>query len=196
MKALHPIIFLLLFFNVTALAPVITTGLRITDIWYTPMATTGQASFFYPFLEFVAACVAVNALAVLALRRLDWSRFISLDGDIGIRSIVRGVLADRLGRAILLAFAPIYFLSYLVSSGLLLVPDVNISSYFVPVTRISYQAAGVPMMGPLAVNLDILAVGVVDLILLSWPSSWGTTWRTSSTSHRRAGTWASLGRCE
>ena len=167
MKAVHPVIFLLLFFNVTALAPVITTGLRVTDLWYTPMATTGQASFFYPFVEFVAACVALNAIAVFALRRVDWSRFIALDGELGIRSIVRGVLTDKLGRAILLVFAPIYFLSFLVSSGLLLVPDVNISSYFVPVTRISYQAVGVPMIGPLALNLDILAVGVLDLVLLS-----------------------------
>lgn len=167
MKAPHPLIFLLLFFDVTALAPVVTTGLRVTDIWYTPMATTGQASFSYPFVEFLAACVVGNALALFALRRLDWSRFIPLEGEIGIRSIIRGVLADKLGRAILLVFAPVYFLSYLVSSGLLLVPDVNISSYFVPVTRISYQAVGVPMIGPLALNLDLLAVGLVDLILLS-----------------------------
>jgi len=167
LKAPHPLIFLLLFFDVTALAPVVTTGLRVTDIWYTPMATTGQASFSYPFVEFLAACVVGNALALFALRRLDWSRFIPLEGEIGIRSIIRGVLADKLGRAILLVFAPVYFLSYLVSSGLLLVPDVNISSYFVPVTRISYQAVGVPMIGPLALNLDLLAVGLVDLILLS-----------------------------
>lgn len=167
MKALHPLLFLLLFFNVTALAPVVTTGLRIAGLWYTPMATTGQASFLYPFLEFVAGCVAVNILALLFLRRMDWGRFIPLDGEIGIRSIVRGVLADKAGRAILLAFAPIYFLSYLVTSGLLLVPDVNISPYFVPVTRISYQAVGVPLIGPLALNADLLAVGFLDLVLLS-----------------------------
>ena len=167
LKALHPLLFLLLFFNVTALAPVVTTGLRIAGLWYTPMATTGQASFLYPFLEFVAGCVAVNILALLFLRRMDWGRFIPLDGEIGIRSIVRGVLADKAGRAILLAFAPIYFLSYLVTSGLLLVPDVNISPYFVPVTRISYQAVGVPLIGPLALNADLLAVGFLDLVLLS-----------------------------
>ena len=43
----------------------------------------------------------------------------------------------------------------------------NISSYFVPVTRISYQAVGVPLIGPLALNLDLLAVGFIDLFLLS-----------------------------
>jgi hypothetical protein len=153
---------------VNVLAPVVTTGLRVTDLWYTPMATTGQASFFYPFLDFVAACVMVDVIALLLLRRLDWGRFIPLDAEVGIRSIVRGVLADRMGRAVLLAFAPVYLLSYLVSSGLLLVPDVNISPYFVPVTRISYQAVGVPLVGPLALNIDLLALGLADLFLLSF----------------------------
>jgi hypothetical protein len=167
LKAIHPLLFLLLFFNATSLLPVVTSGLRVADLWYSPMATTGQASFLYPFYEFVAACVAVNIIALLLLRRLDWGRFIPLEGEIGIRTIIRGVLADKLGRAILLAFAPIYLLSYLVSSGLLLFPDVNVSSFFVPVTRISYQAAGVPLVGPLALNLDLLAVGFADLFFLS-----------------------------
>jgi hypothetical protein len=167
MKTLHPLFFLLLFFNVTSLAPVVATGLRVAGIWYTPMATTGQVSFLYPFLEFVAVCIAVNALALVFLRRLDWARFIPLGGEIGIRSIVRAVLTDKMGRAILLVFAPVYVVSYLVSSGLLLVPDLNISSYFVPVTRISYQAVGVPMIGPLALNLDLLVIGIADLFLLS-----------------------------
>jgi len=167
MRALNPLYFLILFFNVTALLPVVTTGLRVADIWYTPMATTGQVSFLYPFLEFVAACVVANVFAVVLLRRLDWARFIPLNGGVGIRSIVRGVLADRMGRAILIVFAPVFFLSFLVSSGLLLVPDVNISSYFVPVTEISYQAVGVPMVGSLALNLDLLVIGLVDLLFLS-----------------------------
>jgi hypothetical protein len=167
LKAINPLYFVLLFFNVTSLAPVVTTGLRVAGIWYTPMATTGQVSFLYPFLEFVAVCVVADVLAVLFLRRLDWGRFIQLNGEIGVRSIVRGVLADRMGRAILLTFIPVYLLSYLVNSGLLLVPDVNISSYFVPVTEISYQAVGVPMIGPLALNLDLLVLGLVDLVLLS-----------------------------
>ncbi len=167
MKALHPLIFLLLFFNVTAFAPVVATGFRVAGIWYAPMANSGQESFLYPFLAFVSGCVVANVLVAVLLRRLDWGRFIALDGEIGIRSIIRGVLADRMGRAILLAFVPIYLLSYLVSSGLLLVPDVNISSYFIPVTMISYHAVGVPMIGPLALNLDLLLVGLVDMFFLS-----------------------------
>jgi len=167
LKALHPLLFLLLFFDVTSLAPVIATGLRVADIWYAPMANTGQVSFVYPFLGFVGICAAVNVLAILILRRLDWGRFIALDGDLGIRTILRGVLSDNLGRAVLALFIPIYSLSYLVSSGLLLVPDVNISSFFVPVTTDSYQAVGVPMLGPLALNLDLLVVGLVDLVMLS-----------------------------
>ncbi len=168
MKALHPLVFLLLFFDATIFLPVVSTGLRVLGVWYAPMATTGQASFLYPFAEFVGVCIAVNVVVPLfLLRRVDWARFIPLNGEIGIRSIVRGVLADRLGRAMLLVFAPVYFLSYLISSGLLLVPNVNISAYFMTVSRLSYQAAGVPLVGPLAVNLDLLLLGFADLFFLS-----------------------------
>jgi hypothetical protein len=167
LKALNPLLFLLLFFDATCLAPVVVTGSRVVDIWYAPMANTGQASFLYPFLEFVAVCVAVNVLALLVLRRLDWGRFIPLNGDIGIRSIVRGVLADRMGRGILLVYVPLYFLSFLVSSGQLLVPNVNVSSYFIPLTQIVFKAVGVPLIGALALNLDLMVVGFADLFFLS-----------------------------
>jgi hypothetical protein len=167
LKALNPLLFLLLFFDATCLAPVVVTGLRVVDIWYAPLANTGQVSFLYPFLEFVAVCVAVNVLALVVLRRLDWGRFIPLGGDIGIRSIVRGVLGDRMGRGILLVYVPVFFLSFLVSSGQLLVPNVNVSSYFIPLTQIVFKADGVPLIGALALNLDLLLVGFVDLLLLS-----------------------------
>jgi hypothetical protein len=167
MKAVNPLLFLLLFFNVTSLAPVIATGLRTAGLWYTPMATTGQLSFIDPFLGFVGVCVVIDVVAYALLRRVDWARFISLDGEIGIRSIIRGIVSDRTGRAILLVFVPVYFLSYLVSAGLLLIPNVNISSYFIPVTEISYRAVGVPMLGALAFNLDLFVMGLVDVVLLS-----------------------------
>ncbi|MDA4133086.1 MAG: hypothetical protein OK454_08185, partial [Thaumarchaeota archaeon] len=167
MKALNPLLFLLLFFDATCLAPVVMTGLRVVDIWYAPMANTGQVSFLYPFLEFVAVCVAINGVALVALRRLDWGRFIPLDGEIGIRSVVRAVLADRVGRAILAVYVPLCFLSFLVSSGQLLVPNVNISSYFMPLTQIVFKIVGVPLIGALALNLELMAVGVADLFFLS-----------------------------
>jgi hypothetical protein len=173
LKALNPLVFLVLFFDVTALLPILTTGARIAAIWYTPMATTGQASFIEPFEEFVAVCVVVNVVAFLLLRRLDWGRFIALDAEIGMRSILRGVLSDAFGRSIVLAFIPVYLLSYLISSGLLLVPNVNISSYFIPVTRAMYQGAGVPLVGPLALNFDILAVGLADLLMLTVALAFG-----------------------
>jgi hypothetical protein len=168
MKTLHPLVFLLLFFDVTALMPVVMTGARIAGLWYTPMATTGQSSFVQPFAEFVGVCIAMNAIfALVLLRKVNWARFIALDGEIGIRSILRAMLGDSFGEAILLLFVPLYLLSYLVSSGLLLVPDINISPYFVPVTRLSYQAVGVPLIGPLAINLDLLVIGLADLFMLS-----------------------------
>jgi hypothetical protein len=167
LKALNPLLFLLLFFDATCLAPVIMTGVRVVDIWYAPLANTGQASFLYPFLEFVAVCVAINVLALLGLRRLDWGRFIPLDGAIGIRSMLRAVVSDRMGRAILAAFVPLYFLSFLVSSGQLLVPNLNVSAYFVPLTNIVFRADGVPLVGAFALNLDVMLVGIANLFFLS-----------------------------
>jgi hypothetical protein len=167
LKSLNPLLFLLLFFDATCLAPVVMTGLRVLDIWYAPMANTGQVSFLYPFLGFVAVAVAVNVVTLLVLRRLDWSRFIPLDGAVGIRSVVRAVLRDRVGRAILSVFVPVFFLSFLVSSGQLLVPNLNISSYFVPLTQIVFKIVGVPLIGGLELNLDLMAVGLADLFFLS-----------------------------
>ena len=80
--------------------------------------------------------------------------------------MVRGVLADRMGRAILLIFAPVYLLSYLVSSGLLLVSDVNISSYFIPVTEISYGCRR-PDDRPVGPQPGPPGGRMVDLLLLS-----------------------------
>jgi len=97
LKPLHPLFFLLLFANVTLVLPIVTNGLRVFYLWYSPMADTGQASFFYPFVEFIAACVVINALAIILLRRVDWERFIALGSQLGWRSIIRGVLKDRLG---------------------------------------------------------------------------------------------------
>lgn len=137
------------------------------------MADTGQASFFYPFVEFVIACAVVNVVSYLLLRRVNWERFIALGGKNGWKSIIRGVLHDRLGRAILLAYAPLYFLSFLITSGLLLVPNINVSSYFVPLTQITFQGDGVPMIGPLALNVDFLALGVVNTLVLSIALAFG-----------------------
>ncbi|MGA2873958.1 MAG: hypothetical protein ABSE82_00350 [Nitrososphaerales archaeon] len=167
MKPLHPLFFLLLFANVTLVLPIVTNGLRVLYLWYSPMANSGQASFFYPFVDFVAVCAAINIVAVFLLKRANWERFIALGGQQGWRSIVRGVLNDRLGRAIFLAYAPLYFVSFLVTSGLLLVPNLNVSSSFVPLTQIVFQGNGVPMLGPLALNVDFLALGIANTALLS-----------------------------
>jgi hypothetical protein len=167
MRPPHPLFFLLLFANVTLVLPIVTNGLRVIYLWYSPMANTGQASFFYPFAEFVSACVAINAVVIILMRRADWERFIALGSQLGWRSIIRGVLKDRLGKAIFLAYAPLYFVSFLVASGQLLVPNVNVSSYFMSVTQIVFRGDGIPMIGPLALNADFLVFGIVNTIVLS-----------------------------
>ncbi len=98
---------------------------------------------------------------------MDWERFIALGSKLGWRSIIRGVLRDKLGRAIFLAYAPLYFVSFLVSSGQLLVPNINVSSYFVATTQIVFRGDGIPIMGPLAINADFLVFGVVNTVVLS-----------------------------
>lgn len=131
------------------------------------MATTGQVSFLYPFVEFVGACVAVNALVVGLLRRANWERFIALGGKLGWRAIIRAVLNDGLGRIIFLAYAPLYFVSFLITSGLLLIPNLNISSAFVTTTQIILRGQGVPLLGSLALNADFLVLGMVNTVVLS-----------------------------
>ena len=137
-----------------------TSGIRL---WQ----TQGRATFFYPFVEFVAACIAINAVVVFFLKRVNWERFIAIGGQLGWKSIIRGVLRDPLGRTIFLAYAPLYFVSFLITSGLLLVPNLNVSSYFVPITQIVFQGNGVTMIGPLALNVDFLALGLVNTVVLS-----------------------------
>ncbi len=131
------------------------------------MANTGQVSFLYPFIEWVAAFAVINVIAVFFLRRVNWERFIAIGGQNGWRSIIKGVWNDKLGRGILLAYAPLYFFSFLVTSGLLLVPNLNISSYFVPLTQIVFQGNHVPMFGPLVLNAEFLLLGVVNTVVLS-----------------------------
>ncbi|MGI0091172.1 MAG: hypothetical protein ACREBS_05640 [Nitrososphaerales archaeon] len=168
MKALHPLFFLLLFLNVTLVLPIVVNGMRVLYLWYSPMADTGQASFLYPFVEYIIAFAALNAIAVLVLKRVvNWERFLALGSQLGWKSIMGGVWSDGVGRVILLAYAPLYFISFLVASGLLLVPNLNISSYFVPLTQIMFHADGVPMIGPLALNIDLLILGIINTIVLS-----------------------------
>jgi hypothetical protein len=173
MKPLHPMHFLLLFAGVTLVLPIITNGLRILRLWYAPMADTGQVSFLYPFLEYVLAFVAIVAVAGLLLRRVNWERFMPLAGQTGWKSIVRGVWNDRLGRAIVLTYAPLYFISFLVASSLLLIPNLNISSYFIPVTVANFQGDQIPMIGPLALNLDLLILGICNAVILSFALIFG-----------------------
>lgn len=167
MKAIHPLFFLLLFANVTLVLPIVTNGLRVLYLWYSPMADTGQLSFLYPFLGYILAFAGIDVVALVFLRRVNWERFIALGGRLGWKSIVRGVWNDAVGRAVVLAYAPLYFVSFLIASGLLVVPNLNVSSYLIPSTQIMFRADGVPMIGYLALNIDFLVLGVLNTLVLT-----------------------------
>lgn len=174
MKALHPVYFLLLFAGATLVLPIVTNGLRLLSLWYTPMADTGQMSFLLPFLEYVFVLTAALVVAGLGLKRLvNWERFIPLASQTGWKSVIQGVWNDKLGRAILLAFAPLYFISFLIASNLLLVPNLNISSYFIPETVAMFQGNDIPMVGPLALNVDFIILGIGNAIILSFALIFG-----------------------
>lgn len=173
-KAIHPLFFLLLFANATIVLPVIVNGLRIFFQWYSPMADTGRLSFLYPFADYIAVFVAIDITAALVLKRtINWDRYTPLGGQIGLRAILRGVWSDRVGRIALLAYVPLYFASFLVSSGLLLVPNLNVSSYFIPLTQITFHADKIPMFGSLAINFDLLALGLLNVVILSLALAFG-----------------------
>jgi hypothetical protein len=138
------------------------------------MADTGRLSFLYPFAEYIAIFVAINLVAAFVLKRaVNWERYTPLGSQMGLGPILRGVWNDRVGRITLIVYLPLYFVSFLVSSGLILVPNLNVSSYFVPLTQISFRADGVQMIGPLALNFDLLTLGIVDAIILSLALAFG-----------------------
>jgi hypothetical protein len=173
-KAIHPLFFIFLFANATIVLPVVVNGLRVFFLWYSPMAETGRSSFLYPFAGYVAFFVAINIVAAFVLKRaINWERYTPLAGRIGLWPILKGVWSDQVGRICLLAYVPLYFTSFLVSSGLLLVPNLNVSTYFVPLTQIMFQADGVPMFGLLAINYDILALGIINALVLSLALAFG-----------------------
>ena len=136
-----------------------TSGIRLWQI-------QGRATFFYPFVEFVAACIAINAVVVFFLRRVNWERFIAIGGPARMEIYhSRRAEMTHWEETIFLGYAPLYFVSFLITSGLLLVPNLNVSSYFVPITQIVFQGNGVTMIGPLALNVDFLALGLVNTVV-------------------------------
>ncbi|AEB95804.1 hypothetical protein [Metallosphaera cuprina] len=167
MKPINPFFYIFLFFNATVFIPIVVNGIRIVSLWYSPLADTGQISFIEPFLVFVLVYIFFSILLGLLLYKSRKGRFILIHGPMRLRSVLKATMKDEIGRAIVIAYVPAYFISFLIVSGLLMVPNINVSSYFLQLTTISYQGEGMPMLGPLVLNYPLLVLGVINDVALT-----------------------------
>ncbi|MBW9141643.1 MAG: hypothetical protein K1T65_08195 [Candidatus Aramenus sp.] len=165
MKGVNPIFYYFLFFDSTVIFPIIVNGLRVLGIWYSPLADTGQQTFSYPFMTFTVSSILASIVLGLFLYKRKGSRFILVRGPMGIRSVLKAMFRDRVGRALILVYFISYFISFTVVSGLLLVPGINVDSYFVKLTAITYEGSGINVVSVgnvlLVENWAMMALGVL-----------------------------------
>ncbi len=170
MRPMNPLFYFFLFLEATVLLPMVVNGLRVEQVWYCPMSDTGQVTFITPFLQFTLIFLASSVAVGVLLFKKKGSRFILVSGPMRVRSVLRAVLKDRVGAVMVSSYIVAYFLSYLVTSGLLLVPGLNVDSYFVSLTLTTYQGAGLStiQLGPLWLVVEpfTMALGaLVDAVL-------------------------------
>lgn len=166
MKPINPFLYIFLFFNATVFLPILINGIRVVDVWYCPLSDTGQITFVRPFLLFVILYLVGSVLAGYILYRYKKGRFILVHGPMRLRSVLRAIMKDGVGKGLIALFVPTYYLSFLIVSGLLLVPNINVSTYFMGLTAITYKGEGITMIGDLVINVPLLLLGAVnDLVL-------------------------------
>ncbi|MEM3857652.1 MAG: hypothetical protein QXI37_03995 [Thermoprotei archaeon] len=166
MRAPSPLFYLYLFVNATVLLPVALTGLRVYLLWYSPLADTGRATFLQPYVEFLASCLLASLATGVYVARRPFTAFYPPQ-NLTAASVLKSMVKRRVGKLVLAFYAPLYFASFMVVSGMLLIPGINVAPAFVRLTEIAYQGAGAPMIGPFAVNIEMLVIGVVNLVVLS-----------------------------
>jgi hypothetical protein len=169
---INPFFYVFIFFNSTVFLPIVVNGLRIYLLWYSPLADTGQVTFLDPFLLFACLYIVVTTGLGYYIYKLKKGRFILVSGPMRMRSVIKATLKDKVGRYLVLSFGISYFLSYLIVSGLWLIPNVNVSSYFLCLTVITYQGSGIPvfqlpLLGYFVINTWMLLLGIINDIVLS-----------------------------
>mgnify|MGYP001772570047 CR=1 FL=1 len=165
---INPFFYIFIFFNFTVFLPIVITGLRVYLLWYSPLADTGQSSFLHPFLLFVALYVVISCIVGFVTYKLRKGRFILVSGPMRVRSVIKATLRDKVGRIIVITYSIAYFISYLIVSGLLLVPNINVSPYFLCLTQISYEGNGIQLIGGYFVlNYWLLTLGVFNDVILT-----------------------------
>lgn len=170
MKPLNPLFYFFLFLEATVLFPVVINGFRVVNVWYCPMSDTGQTTFITPFLDYVFSFLAVSLAVGFVLLKKKGSRFILVRGPMRVKSVIKAVLKDKVGLALVSTYFSLYYLSYLVTSGILLVPGLNVDRYFVQLTLTTYEGAGfaVSKLGwfYLVIEPSMMLIGIaVDAVL-------------------------------
>ncbi|ARM76861.1 hypothetical protein [Acidianus manzaensis] len=170
-KVIHPLFYYLIFIDFTVLLPVIVNGVRILNLWYSPMSDTGQITFTTPFLLFSVICISISIILGYFLYRRKSNRFILVSGPMRIRNVVKAMIKDNLGRSLIIVYSALYFISYLITSGLLIIPGINVDSYFTQLSIITYEGSGITvykLIGSvyLVSNSTLLFLGfIIDAIL-------------------------------
>ncbi len=165
---INPFFYVFTFFNFTVFLPIVITGLRVYLLWYSPLADSGQSSFLHPFLLFVVLYLVLSSIIGVITYNLRRGRFILVYGPMRIRNVIKATLRDKVGRIILITYSIAYFISYLIVSGLLLVPNINVSPYFLCLTQLSYEGYGIQVIGGYFVlNYWLLALGVLNDVILT-----------------------------
>ncbi len=148
----------------------IINGFRVVNVWYCPMSDTGQITFITPFLEYVFSFLLISVTVGVVLFRKKGNRFILVRGPMRIKNVIRAVLKDKVGFALVSTYFVLYYISYLITSGVLLVPGLNVDKYFVQLTLTTYEGAGLSVLKLgglyLVAEPSIMLMGLaVDLLL-------------------------------
>lgn len=168
MKVIHPYFYAFIFFNTTVFLPIVINGFRVLNLWYAPLSDTGQITFLIPFLIFVLVYAIFSSLLGFLLYKYKKNRFVLVRGDFTVKNIIRSIFHDNLLRKVFLLYSVSYLISYLIVSGIILIPNINISPYFLPLTIISYEGYGLPVyFNFFVLNIPLIVLGVINTVILS-----------------------------
>ncbi|QGA68073.1 hypothetical protein [Sulfolobus sp. E11-6] len=169
MKVIHPYFYTFLFFNFTVFLPILINGVRIISLWYSPLSDTGQQTFIFPFLIFTIIYLACSSIVGYFLYRYKENKFILVKGDFNVLNIIRSLLRDKTFRKILTLYSIAYSLSFFIVGGVILIPNINISPYFIKLTIITYDAYGIQTyFNFFVLNIPMIVFGLLNTLILSF----------------------------
>lgn len=171
-KVFHPFFYYLLFIEATVVMPIIINGIRVLKLWYYPFTTSGQLVFLKPFLIFLIVVALISVLLGYLFYNRHSHRFILVYGPMRLRNVIKAMVKNSLGIKLIVIYSGLYFVSYLITSGLLLIPGINVDSYFISLIITEYEDSGLQViqLGNLyfIIYVPQLMLGIaIDAILTS-----------------------------